>query len=55
MNNKHINATYKLSEKQIGQLHELFQEEWWTNGRMLSPVQFQINIENMIGSPGDVD
>ncbi|GAA6146934.1 GNAT family N-acetyltransferase [Thalassolituus maritimus] len=44
-----MNVTYNLSEKNIEELHKLYQKEWWTNGRTLQETKkvvsgSQINI-----------
>ncbi|CCU71649.1 GNAT family N-acetyltransferase [Thalassolituus oleivorans] len=44
-----MNVTYSLSDKNIEELHSLYQEEWWTKGRTLQETRScvkgsQINI-----------
>jgi len=46
---KHMNITYSFDERNIEELHELYQNEWWTKGRSLQETRrvvagSQINI-----------
>jgi predicted GNAT family N-acyltransferase len=34
-----MNVIYSLTEEHIAQLHALYQEEWWTNGRTLEETK----------------
>ena len=34
-----MNAIYELNEKQIEELHQLYQNEWWTKGRSLTETK----------------
>lgn len=34
-----MNVIHTLSQKHISQLHELYQQEWWTKGRTLEETK----------------
>lgn len=34
-----MQTTYELNEQQIAQVHQLYQQEWWTNERTLVETQ----------------
>ena len=38
----------KLNEQQISQLHLLYQNEWWTKGRVLSDVKIMLRNTDFI-------
>lgn len=38
-----MNVIYSLNENHIAQLHELYQQEWWTKGRTLEETKNCVN------------
>ena len=38
-----MRTLYEFSDKQIAQVHQLYQQEWWTNERTLVETQKCIN------------
>jgi predicted GNAT family N-acyltransferase len=38
----------KLDSQQINQLHQLYQKEWWTKGRILSDVKIMLQNTDFI-------
>jgi len=38
-----MNVIYNLSDKNIEELHELYQKEWWTKGRSLQETRDCVN------------
>lgn len=38
----------KLNDQQINQLHKLYQNEWWTKGRVLSDVKIMLQNTDLI-------
>lgn len=48
MKNDKIVFCHVLSEAQVGQLHSLFQNEWWSAGRSLADVRVMLQHSDFI-------
>jgi GNAT superfamily N-acetyltransferase len=48
MNNGEVIFCHALSEAQVGQLHSLFQNEWWSAGRSLADVRVMLQNSDFI-------
>lgn len=43
----------KLSDQQARQLHQLYQKEWWTNGRTLPDIKIMLRNTDIIVALGE--